>query len=86
MRNPCGRHEDSGKAVSKRPSLPVEQPAEIYPGLHIGDLDDVSNVNRLRRLGIGFVLNLCPEFLEEDYATLLTFLANQGIVHCIWQA
>ena len=63
-----GRREDSEDSYHKQGGLPVPQPCQILPmtapGLYVGDLDDVKNVYRLRQLGIGFVLNLCPEKRE----------------------
>jgi hypothetical protein len=61
--------------------LPVAQPAQIAPRLFIGDLDDAYNVNRLCDLGIGFVLNLCPEHLVGDYEVIPHRLAQVGIEH-----
>ena len=60
-------------------SLPVEQPAEVVPGLFIGDLDDASNVNKIWYNGIRTVLNLCPENLIGAYADLPSRLTDAGI-------
>mmetsp|Transcript_54934 Transcript_54934/g.100364 ORF Transcript_54934/g.100364 Transcript_54934/m.100364 type:complete len:387 (-) Transcript_54934:87-1247(-) len=85
-----GRREDSTEGQQKRARLPVPQPAEILPlsapGLFVGDLDDVKNVHRLRELGIGFVLNLCPERLEGHYADVSIRLAEAGIKQLTWPA
>ena len=70
------------------------QPAEIFrqklpessAGLFVGDLDDVSAVARLKDLGIGFVLNLCPDQLTGAYAAVPASLAQSGIVHLAWPA
>ena len=85
-----GRREESGEAPQQNANMPVPQPAEISPllapGLFLGDLDDVYNVMRLRELGIGFVLNLCPERLEGYYADLPARLVQEGIKHLAWPA
>ena len=76
--------------ASKSANLPVLQPAQIaprtVPGLFVGDLDDVKNVSRLCELGIGFVLNLCPENLYGEYAELPALLALNGIKQLTWPA
>ena len=85
-----GRREDSTEGKQKCAEIPVAQPAEILPssapGLFVGDLDDVKNVDRLRELGIGFVLNLCPEMLEGHYADVSIRLAEVGIKQLAWPA
>ena len=85
-----GRREDSGEAAGKSLALPVPQPAQIAPfaepGLFVGDLDDVKNVPLLRELGIGFILNLCPEHLNGEYADLPAQLAQDGIKQLTWPA
>ena len=84
------RREDSGEAAQKCSQIPVLQPAEICqssaPGLFVGDLDDVKNVARLRELGIGFVLNLCPERLIGQYADVSLRLTEAGIKQLTWPA
>lgn len=85
-----GRREDSGANAQKRTKIPVTQPAQIVPssapGLFVGDLDDVKNVTRLCELGIGFVLNLCPERLVGHYADVSIQLAEAGIIQLTWPA
>ena len=85
-----GRREDSGTDPEDRAEHPVTQPAEIapktLPGLFIGDLDDVADVGKLSALGIGFVLNLCPERLTGRYADIPLQLAVANIKHLAWPA
>ena len=86
------RREDSSDRASGAELPP--QPAEIFrqelpessAGLFVGDLDDVSAVARLKDLGIGFVLNLCPDQLTGAYAAVPASLAQSGIVHLAWPA
>ena len=40
----------------------------------------------MRELGIGFVLNLCPEWLAGSYADLTARLAEAGIKQLTWPA
>ena len=51
--------------VRKNTRPPVQQPAEVFPGLLIGDLDDAADVPQLLSLGVGAVLNLCAENLRD---------------------
>ena len=86
-----GRREDSGECAQKFSNPPISQPAEIFrgfaePGLFVGDLDDVRDIPRLRDLGIGFVLNLCPERLTGLYSDVATRLAEAGIKQLTWPA
>ena len=48
----------------------------------LGDLDDVNDVPKLKRLRINAVLNLCPERLaDRPYDDLVARLRNNDITH-----
>ena len=58
---------------------PVAQPAEVAPGLFIGDLDHACNVASLNNLGVCSVVNLCPDRLHDSYACCASRLSSAGI-------
>ena len=67
----------------KNPSVPVRQPAKIM-GCHeiyVGDFDDAKDVDRLRLLGVGCVVNLCPEKLYHDDYWQVPFSLAYGRIH-----
>ena len=73
-----GRREDSDG--TKR--LPVEQPAQILPDLplFIGDIDDSADVEKLKRLNVKCVINLCSELISTtSYSHVPGALADAGI-------
>lgn len=76
------RPEDDFRS-RKNPAPPVEQPAEVSSGVLLGDIEDVWNVPRLLECKVGAVLNLCPEWLEdeEDGPALLGRLQDAGICY-----
>lgn len=74
----AGRREDSSQHL-KNSTPPVEQPAEVQPGLYLGDLDDAFDLPRLAGLGIGGVLCLCMERLGRERPLLGDRLGNAGI-------
>lgn len=43
-----------------------ESPQEVVPGLFIGDVDDAQDINKLRALGIGAVLNVADFFVNAQ--------------------
>ena len=61
------RRDRSGNSdgVGKNTRPPVQQPAEVFPRLLIGDLEDAADVPQLSNLGVGAVLNLCAENLKD---------------------
>ena len=75
------RRGDSIEAVER--NLGVEpQPAKVFPELQlfIGDIEDAANVQRLCELGIGCVVNLCPDALcQPEYLHLTSALSRAGI-------
>ena len=58
-----GRREDSDGINI----LPVEQPAQILPDvrLYIGDIDDAADIEKLKRLNIKSVVNVCSEQVSK---------------------
>ena len=79
-----GRREDSpvGTAKNEAGWLPEPQPARIFPGLrlYIGDMDDAADVQHLKELGIGCVVNLCGEKIaQRAYENVPLQLAYAGI-------
>ncbi|CAK9089377.1 unnamed protein product [Durusdinium trenchii] len=76
------------ESVSKVSSLPQEQPARIFPGipLYLGDLSDAFDVQNLRKLGIGCVVNLCADKIQGDYKGLPQRLARARIHQLIMVA
>lgn len=77
---PGNRHRD-------QTGLP-QQPAEVWPNVFIGDLDDCKDMQHLDDLGVGFVIILCPEQLSwRPYDTLAQNLhAKWGIRSMSWCA
>ena len=65
-----GRRDDSIESV-ERNCVVEPQPAKVFPGLQlfIGDIDDAANVQRLCELGIGCVVNLCPDQVSAIRST-----------------
>ena len=79
----AGRREDSLEFSANKSSrsLPVQQPATAFPGilLYIGDMDDACDLQRLKELKIGSVVNLCPERIAYGYKHIPAQLAQAGI-------
>ena len=85
-----GRREDSPEECAVA-SQSADQPAKMPCGrfgthVFIGDLDSLTDVKNLKRLNIGFVLNLCPERFRKPYAAVASELGLGGIVHVAWPA
>jgi hypothetical protein len=73
-----GRREDSDGTKT----LPVEQPARILENvsLFIGDIDDALDVEKLKKLNIKAVVNLCSERISrKSYWSLPGNLAEAQI-------
>ena len=68
----------------------LPQPAGIFTNkegktLFVGDIEDICNVERLQKLRIGFVLNLCPDHSYSDNRTFYTRLSSRKIKVLNWQ-
>ena len=83
----AGRREDSLEVIANHNAgtLPVPQPARAFPGipLYIGDMDDASDLQRLKELHVGSVVNLCAERIAYGYEHVPAQLALAGINHHI---
>ena len=79
-----GRREVSPEETAKNEAgcLPEPQPARIFPGLplYIGDMDDAADVQHLKELRIGCVVNLCADKIATSaYEKVPWQLAQAGI-------
>ena len=77
----CGGHRGEVSAPQAAEVVP-----NIYPGLFVVDIDDGNNINNLQKLGIGFVLNLCPGMLCGAYMEFPGKLADADIKMIAWPA
>lgn len=83
-----GRREDAeARGVVTKNSTPVPQPARLLPRLRLflGDLDDAKDVDNLKKLGIGCVINLCADKVASSrrYQDVPGRLARAQIHHHI---
>lgn len=83
-----GRREDAeARGVVTKNRTPVPQPARLLPGLplYLGDLDDAKDVDNLKKLGIGCVINLCADKVasSRQYRDVPGRLAEAKIHHHI---
>ena len=76
-----GRRDGSIESVEHN-CVVEPQPAKVFPGLQLfmGDIDDAANVQRLCELGIGCVVNLCPDQVcHSEYLHVTSALSRAGI-------
>ena len=74
------------KGTPRHADQPARLASHLPYDIYVGDLDDVANISRLQGIGIGTIVNLCPDMLFGRYAGLPADLAAVGIVHVAWPA